>query len=101
MAAYATAERGAEVLFAEGAVLVNAEGRRFANELEAPELATSREPRGTAFLVFDARLAAQIATTADDSSGTRDGWLRNRKLFLSTFPEIAYAYLDNFRERTD
>ncbi|MDP6063969.1 MAG: FAD-dependent oxidoreductase [SAR202 cluster bacterium] len=89
------------VLFTEGAVLVNADGRRFTNELEAPEVATSRQPRGTAFLVFDARLAARIATAADDSPGTRDGWLRNGKLFLSTFPGVAYAYLDDFRERTD
>jgi succinate dehydrogenase/fumarate reductase flavoprotein subunit len=89
------------VLFAEGAVLVNADGRRFANELDAPEVATSRQPRGTAFMVFDARLAARIATAADDSPGTRDGWLRHGKLFLSTFPGIAYAYLDDFRERTN
>jgi fumarate reductase flavoprotein subunit len=88
-------------LFLEGAVLVNANGRRFTNELEVPELATSRQPRGTAFLVFDAQLAARIATAADDSQGTRDGWLRNGKLYLSTFPGIAYAYLDDFRERTD
>jgi fumarate reductase flavoprotein subunit len=88
-------------LFSEGAVLVNAYGRRFTNELEAPELATSRQPRGTSFLVFDAQLAAQIATMADDSPGTRDGWLRSGKLFLSTFPGIAYAYVDDFRERTD
>jgi fumarate reductase flavoprotein subunit len=89
------------VLFVEGAVLVNAEGRRFTNELDAPELATSRQPRGTAFIIFDARLAARVATAAEDSPGTRDGWLRNGKLFLSTFPGIAYAYLDDFRERTD
>jgi succinate dehydrogenase/fumarate reductase flavoprotein subunit len=88
-------------LFTEGAVLVNAYGRRFTNELEAPELATSRQSRGTAFMVFDASLATRIATVADDSPGTRDGWLRNGKLFLSTFPGIAYAYLDDFRERTD
>jgi len=88
-------------LFTEGAVLVNAYGRRFTNELEAPELATSRQPRGTSFLVFDAQLAAQIATMADDSPGTRDGWLRSGKLFLSTFPGIAYAYVDDFRERTE
>ena len=88
-------------LFWEGAVLVNAEGRRFTNELDAPELATSRQPRGTAFMIFDARLAARVATADEDSPGTRDGWLRNDKLFLSTFPGIAYAYIDDFRERTD
>ena len=73
-------------LFTEGAVLVNAEGRRFTNELQAPELATSRQPRGTAFVVFDARLAARVATADEDSPGTRDGWLRNGKLFIATFP---------------
>ena len=88
-------------LFSEGAVLVNTEGRRFANELDAPELATSRQPHGNAFIIFDARLAARIATAAEDSPGTRDGWLRNGKLFVSTFPGIAYAYLDDFREKTD
>lgn len=88
-------------VFSEGAVLVNAEGRRFTDELDAPELATSRQPRGTAFIIFDSRLAARVATADEDSPGTRDGWLRNDKLFLSTFPGIAYAYMDDFRERTD
>ena len=88
-------------LFFEGAVLVNTDGRRFTNELDAPELATTRQPRGVAFIIFDARLAARIATADEDSPGTRDGWLRNDKLFLSTFPGIAYAYIDDFRERTD
>jgi fumarate reductase flavoprotein subunit len=88
-------------LFVEGAVLVNAEGRRFTNELDEPELATTRQPRGTAFMIFDARLAARVSTADEDSPGARDGWLRNDKLFLSTFPGIAYAYMDDFRERTD
>jgi succinate dehydrogenase/fumarate reductase flavoprotein subunit len=73
-------------LFTEGAVLVNDEGRRFTKELQAPALATRRQPRGTAFVVFDARLAARVATADEDSPGTRDGWLRNGKLFIATFP---------------
>ena len=93
-----------KALFSEGAILVNMEGRRFVNELEpspAPELATSQQPEGVAMVVFDSRLAARIATAEEDSEGSRDGWHRNGKLYLSTFPAVAYAYLDDYRSKTD
>ncbi len=88
-------------LFQEGAILVNSLGRRFTNELQAPEVATNRQPRQTAHVVFDSCLAAHIATADEDSPNTRDGWHRNGKLFLSTFPAIAYAYLDDYRRKTE
>ena len=91
---------GAE-LFGAGAVLVNADGRRYVNELDAPELATSRQPGKVAFIVFDSRLAAQVATADDDSEMSRDGWYRNCKMFLSTFPAIAYAYMEDYKNRTE
>lgn len=87
-------------LLQEGAILVNNLGRRFANEFRAPEWAANGEPRKTAFIIFDDRLAGRIATAGDDSARARDGWLTKKKLFLSTFPEIAYAYLEDYRRRT-
>lgn len=89
------------VLFQEGAVLVNRDGRRFTNELAKPELATNRQPDQVAYMVFDTALAAKIATADDDTNGVRNGWHRTQKLFLSTFPGIAYAYIADYRERTD
>jgi len=89
------------VLFREGAVLVNRDGRRFTNELSKPELATNQQRDQVAYMVFDDRLAAKIATADDDTDGIRNGWHRTKKLFLSTFPEIAYAYIADYRERTD
>ena len=88
-------------LFVEGTILVNKQGRRFANELQAPEVAASRQAEQAAFAVFDARLAARIATEAEDAAHSRDGWYRRGKLFLSTFPGVAFAYLDDYRQRTD
>ena len=91
---------GAE-LFQAGAVLINRDGCRYANELDAPGLATSVQPGKTAYIVFDSRLIAQVATPDQDSAKARDGWLLNDRLFLSTFPAIGYAYLEDYRQRTE
>lgn len=89
-------------LFIEGGILVNRLGRRFADETQYPALAANEQPDRQCYLVFDARLAARIATAEDDSTESiRDGWYRNGKLFLSTFPGVAYAYVEDYRQHTD
>jgi len=94
LAPYLAPERA---LFTEGGVLVNREGRRFTNELDQAALATNEQPGRVAFLLFDARLAARIATAEEDSPPSRDGWFKNNKLFISTFPGVAYGYIEDYR----
>jgi succinate dehydrogenase/fumarate reductase flavoprotein subunit len=85
-------------LLVGGAILVNGAGRRFCNELRNAAVAANSQPERLAWLIFDAQVASRIATAADDSSpNSRDGWYRKRKLFVSTFPGVAYAYLDDLR----
>ena len=87
-------------VFQAGAILLNREGNRYANELDGAELATSRQPGREAFVVFDSRLSSRVATSDADSPPSRDGWFRTGKMALSTFPEIGYAYVDDYRSRT-
>lgn len=69
-------------LLAEGAVLVNKQGRRFVNELDRPAIAIPHQPDRVAFIVFDNRLAQRFSE-----------W----PYFISTAPGIAYAYLADYR----
>ncbi len=87
-------------LFDAGAILVDSEGRRFANELDNPEAAAARLPGGGPFIVFDSQLADRVAVAEEDSGPGRNGWHERGKLFISTFPAIAYAYLEDYRTRT-
>ena len=87
-------------LFEAGAILVDSTGRRFANELDKPEAAATRLPGGGPFIIFDAQLAERIAVADEDSGPGRNGWHRTGKLFISTFPAISYAYIDDYRSRT-
>ncbi|MEW4530838.1 FAD-dependent oxidoreductase [Maioricimonas sp. JC845] len=70
-------------LFADGAILVNAHGERFCNELDSParEIAIAQQPDKQAYLLLDARLAALYSD-----------WPK----FISTAPKIAYAYVDDY-----
>lgn len=69
-------------LFRRGAILVNAEGRRFGDELDRPGHATARQPGRIAWLAFDAATA-----------GAFSAWPN----FISTAPGVAYAYLEDYR----
>ncbi len=74
-------------LFEAGALLVNSKGERFCEEYEAPALAVPDQPAGRAFILLDARMAAQFS-----------GWPH----FISTAPGVAYAYLADYkRNRRD
>lgn len=88
-------------LFGAGAILVNRDGRRFTNELARPVFEANEQPGKTAMVIFDAKVAARIGTAAEDSAPSRDGWYRNNKTFLCTFPGVAYAYIDDLLTKSD
>ncbi len=74
-------------LLRAGAILVNREGKRFADELARPELEVPRQPGKEAFLVFDRPVAQAF-----------QAWPN----FVSTAPGVAYAYLKDYqRTRPD
>lgn len=70
-------------LFEDGAILVNANGQRFCNEIESParEIAISEQPGKAAYILLDERIAAHYSR-----------W----PYFISTAPKIAYAYVDDY-----
>ncbi len=69
-------------LFGQGAILVNVEGRRFCDESAAPAAEVPKQPYRIAFVVFDARIAAQF-----------EAWPN----YVSTAPGVSYAYLADYR----
>jgi succinate dehydrogenase/fumarate reductase flavoprotein subunit len=76
-------------LFADGAILINARGERFCDESAYPEreIAVASQPGKIAYILLDEALAGMYA-----------GWPH----FISTAPEIAYAYVDDYlRLRAD
>lgn len=78
-----------DALLADGAILVNAHGERFTNECATPEreLAVARQPGKLAYLLLDGQLVSRYSA-----------WPH----FVSTAPEIAYAYVrDYLRLRRD
>jgi len=78
-----------DALFDDGAILINRRGERFANERQSParELAVVPQPDKEAFLLLDGRLCRRYSA-----------WPH----FISTAPDIAYAYVaDYLRLRPD
>jgi len=69
-------------LYRDGAILVNALGERFCNELEGPEFEIAKQPRQHAYIVFDNRVAQMYSAFPH---------------FISTAPGIAYAYVPDYR----
>lgn len=90
-------------VYENGAILVNRNGERFADELHSvglhdvgqyerpadgevtgqpPNLALADQPAGEAFIIFDSRFAKKFTK-----------W----PYFISTAPGIAYAFLDDYR----
>ena len=70
-------------LFEDGAVLVNAAGRRFCEETASPdrEIAVAQQPGKCAWLLLDQRLCERYSQ-----------WPH----FISTAPQIAYAYVNDY-----
>lgn len=76
-------------LFDDGAILVNCRGERFCNERQWParELAVAQQPGKIGFILLDGRLIKRYSQ-----------WPH----FISTAPDIAYAYVaDYWRLRPD
>src|SRR5262245_32953722 len=69
-------------LFAEGAILVNRRGERFADELDRPAFAVPDQPDKVAYILLDGRMTALFSA-----------WPH----FVSTAPGVAYAYVDDYR----
>ncbi|MDB5826705.1 MAG: hypothetical protein JWQ73_925 [Variovorax sp.] len=81
--AFMTASLGPEAsMLRAGAVLVNAKGERFADELQQPGLAIAQQPGGQAWLVFDSRVARMFSEPPH---------------YISTAPGVAFAYLPDYR----
>lgn len=70
-------------LFEHGAILVNRNGERFCDELTWPdrEIAVANQPDKEAFILLDRRLCELFSS-----------WPH----FISTAPEIAYAYVSDY-----
>ena len=74
-------------LFEAGAILVNRDGQRFTDELARPGDAVPGQPGREAWIVMDARMAAQFSAWPN---------------FVSTAPGVAYAYMPDYkRSRRD
>ena len=73
-----------DALFRDGAILVNRQGARFCEECQSParEIAIAQQPGKMAYILLDGRLIEQYSR-----------WPH----FVSTAPEIAYAYVDDYR----
>jgi succinate dehydrogenase/fumarate reductase flavoprotein subunit len=69
-------------LFTEGAILINKQGKRFANELDKPAYALPDQPGKVGYILLDKRMAELFS-----------GWPH----FVSTAPGVAYAYVDDYR----
>jgi hypothetical protein len=72
-----------DALFEDGAILVNSHGDRFCNEKVYParEIAIVEQPGKIAYILLDSRLV-----------NTYSKWPK----FISTAPEIAYAYVNDY-----
>lgn len=68
-------------LFEAGAILVNKEGERFADETKNMVFELASQPAGAAYIVFDGEIAQKFS-----------GWPN----YISTAPGFAYAYLADY-----
>ncbi len=70
-------------LFDDGAILVNNRGERFCNEKQSPEreIALARQPDKLGYILLDERLIERYSRWPN---------------FVSTAPEIAYAYVKDY-----
>ncbi len=74
-------------LFRQGAILVNANGRRFCDETDRPHLQVAKQPGKIAYMLFDEALARKLSEWPN---------------YISTAPGVAYAYLPDYkRNRKD
>ncbi len=71
-------------LFTDGAILLNRQGARFVNETKWPdrEISVAAQPEKAAWILLDRHLVERYSK-----------WPH----FISTAPDIAYAYVDDYR----
>ena len=71
-------------LFDDGAILVNSQGQRFCDEKSTPgrEIGIASQPDKLAYILLDRRLISRYSQWPN---------------FISTAPEIAYAYVADYR----
>ncbi len=69
-------------LFEKGAILVNKEGKRFTDETAQPELGIPNQPEKIAYIILDRNLASMFSEWPN---------------FISTAPDIAYAYIQDYK----
>lgn len=82
-------------LFAAGAILVDRAGNRVVDETDGPAARLTQTGDPEVFVVMDRCVTDRIATAADDSAYARDGWLAPGKMYIGTFPGVAYGYVDD------
>ena len=74
-------------IFRLGGILVNRRGERFVDETATPQLAIPRQPDKIAYIMMDNQVGKQLQEWPN---------------FISTAPDIAYAYLRDYRrDRAD
>lgn len=74
-------------LFRNGAILINAQGERFCDELARPQDAIGRQPGQSAFIICDDEVAQRFRAWPN---------------FISTAPGVGYAYMPDYvRSRPD
>lgn len=71
-----------QAIYEAGAILANRDGHRFGDETADLALALSQQPGGTAFMVFDRRIAEIFSRWPN---------------FVSTAPGAGYAYVQDYR----
>jgi len=74
--------RASSSLLEEGGLMINREGRRFANELSEPNLEIPKQPDGLAYILLDGDLVRKFSGPPHH---------------VSTAPGVAYAYLPDYR----
>jgi succinate dehydrogenase/fumarate reductase flavoprotein subunit len=80
---FVTTALGVEAnLYKHGAILVNARGERFTDELGAPQDALPDQPDQVAYAILDGTIAETFSRWPN---------------FVSTAPGVAYAYIDDYR----
>lgn len=70
------------LLFEKGAILVNRNGERFANELDGLNFALAQQPEKSGYIIFDDALARKFNAFPH---------------FISTAPGVAYAYFNDYK----
>lgn len=82
-------------LYAAGAILVDASGRRIDRDGEPPNRVPEVIAARDAWMVFGGELAERMARASDDGPHARDGWKRTGRYFICTTTGRGYDYLED------